>query len=728
MLRKPTMPPDARTAPSATESHWMDQPAAGPWNEFRRVLGRHWRIPVAGALAGVLAGWLAFSLQTPEYQARATIEIQDPADGFLNLKQLSPALDSSGPVTASDIQTQVRILQSSSLIQAALRRLSPAPAGGVSREEEAEGARRRLQVRDDRQARIVEILFDARDPSYAAGFANALAQEYVRQDAANRSRAGREAAEYLDTQLREARIRLRSSDDALQAYAARTGLVFTSERQSLSEEKLRQLQDGLSRAQTEAAEKQSRHEIAEATPVEALPDVLADNSLRDYQAKLTDLRRQKAESSVHFTPEFPKIRQLEAQIATLEAAGARTREAILKRIGTEHQDARRRESLLREIYDRQAQQVRQDAERSVQYNILKREVETHRQIYDGLLQRHREASIAATVRTTGVRIVDPAAPPPRPYKPSLALHLMAGLLGGLSLGAALVILLESGDRTIQLPGDSAAWLSSPELGFVPTTGRENSGRRGGIRVRVVLGAKSGARAAAKSKPEPVELAAWQPGTSRTATSFRAVRTSILFSGGNGACPRILAITSASAAEGKTTVAANLAVALAGIRRRVLLIDADIRKPRLHQVFGLSNAYGLTDLLGGDLGASAEGLKYVVQQTPVPGLAVLTSGPECADATDLLNSGFLPGVLHQALESYDVVLLDTPPVLELPDARIVGRMAEAVVLVIRAGRTTRGAALAVKRQLQADGIQLLGTVLNDLEPGKVRAAYYGSHGR
>ncbi|MBI4874080.1 MAG: polysaccharide biosynthesis tyrosine autokinase [Acidobacteria bacterium] len=711
----------------------------GAFGELQRIGRRYWAVLLLGLLAGALGGWLAALYRTPTYQARATIEIQDPTENLLSLKQLSPALDSNGHITPSDIQTHVRILQSSSLTETVLRKLDAAAASGESRETEGsrplskpawaavEHARRRLQIREDRQARIVEVLFDSSDPNYAADFANTLTREYIRQSLDERWRVSQQAAEHLDKQLKASRERLQKSDDDLQAYARRAGLVYAGERQNLSEERLRQLQDALSKAQTGVAEKQSRYETADVTPVESLPDVLDDATLRDYQVKLTDLNRQRAEAAIHFTAGFPKIKQLDAQIATLEAAREKARAAILKRIRTEYQNARRQESLLAANYERQARLVSQEAEKAVQYNILKREVETNRQIYDALLQRFREASIAASVRTSGVRVVDPASVPPAPYKPNLALHLVAGLLAGFSLGAAFIVVRESGDRTLQQPGDAGAYLTLPELGAVPCIGGgspEALRRNGHEKAPPLLGSAAGCgQVPAILGPDRVELAAWQRRLSPIATSFRAVRTSILFSGKNGYCPRVLVITSASASEGKTTVAANLAVALAGIRRRVLLIDADIRKPRLSQVFGLSPAYGLTDLLTDELATLGKGLGYVVQETSIPGLSVLTAGPESADATDLLSSSLMSEVLRQAGSAFDMVIVDTPPLLELPDARILGRMAEAVVVVIRAGRTTRESALAVKQRLQADGTKVLGTVLNDWDP-RPAATYYG----
>jgi capsular exopolysaccharide synthesis family protein len=500
-------------------------------------------------------------------------------------------------------------------------------------------------------------------------------------------------------------------------------LVFTSEKENLSEQKLRQLQEALSKARADRIQKQSRFETASSVSPETLPEVLDDTALRDYQAKLTDLRRQRAELAMNFTPAFPKLKQTDAQITTLESALEKSRTAIIKRIRTEYEDARRREELMAKDFSEQSRLVSAEAQKVVQYNILKREVDTHRQIYEAMLQRVKEAGIASAMKASNVRVVDSAKPPERPYQPNVPLQTTVGLLAGLSLGAAVLVGHERRDRTLRQPGDVSFHLALPELGAVPSSRHSGASHRksnghNGSRVSplpiIEIASPGSAGSAGKGgiQRECIELAAWQQQLSRVAVAFRAVRTSILFSGQNGRHPRVLVVTSPSAAEGKTTVATNLAVTLAGSQRRVLLIDGDLRRSRLHDLFGLSSDYGLADLLDDGPATCLTGLEYVIQRTAVPGLYVLASGPAPANATDLLDSRSMSELVKQTRKAFDMIVFDTPPVLELPDARILGRVADAVILVVRAGKTTRDAGLAAKRQLQADGSLVLGTILND----------------
>jgi capsular exopolysaccharide synthesis family protein len=235
-----------------------------------------------------------------------------------------------------------------------------------------------------------------------------------------------------------------------------------------------------------------------------------------------------------------------------------------------------------------------------------------------------------------------------------------------------------------------------------------------------------ALSSAKAQPERVELATYVHKGSALAESFRATLTSILFSGHNGNRPRMLVVTSANPGEGKTTVASNLAVAMAEIGQRVLLVDADLRKPRVHDIFGVANTYGLTDLLRNRT-VDGDSLDEAIQEpTAVPGLSVLPSGPPTAAASNLLHSPALPELMKRFKGRFDMVLIDTPPMLQMPDARVAGRLADAVVLVVRADSTTRDAAVAARQRFADDSTRVLGTILNDWNPKKPGSGYSHYH--
>ncbi len=722
------------------------------WHILRRRKGTVILIAFAGALLGVLVTLP----QTPVYQARATLEVQELNQNFLNSRDVTPVSDGgAGYNMLADIQTQIKIIQSETLIGRTVEKLKqkmpagykapegriavwrkalnlPEPATDESGGDMAKAAAAALKVRASGQTRIIEILFDSTDPKQAAEFANLLVNEYIDQNVDARWKMSQRTGDWLSRQLDEMRIKLEKSEEALQNYARQSGLMFTNEKTNVSEDKLRQLQAELGKAQGERVQKQSRWEITKTAPPETLPDVLNDVSLRDYQVKLTDLKRQEAELSQTFKPEYSKVKRIKAQIASLETALARERKAITERIRNENDEALRREKLLAIDYAMQAKLVTQDAEKTVQYNILKRELDTNRQIYDSMLQRVKESSIASAMRASNIRVVDAAQVPRKPYKPSTSMNGGLGLLGGLFLGVAFVVMRERADRTIQDPGDLSYYLQVSELGVIPSdTGRVKRKLAYHSKKRQLAAAAADAETttlmrpgvSGEAQPERVELVTWQHKPSMLAEAFRVVLTSILFTGKNGDRPRVLVLTSASPGEGKSTVVSNLAIALAEIKQRVLVIDADLRKPRQQTIFDIANERGLSNLLE-ERPLKPETLEGVIQETSIPGLFLLPSGPATSAAGNLLYSANLPELLAKFKSEFDMVLIDTPPMLQMPDARVIGRMADAVVLVARAGQTTRDAAVAARSRLVEDETRILGTILNNWDPKMSPGGYYG----
>ena len=344
----------------------------------------------------------------------------------------------------------------------------------------------------------------------------------------------------------------------------------------------------------------------------------------------------------------------------------------------------------------------------VHYNILKREVDTNRQVYEAMLQRVKESSIVSAMKASGIRVIDPAIPPGDPYKPNVSRSALLGLIGGIFLGALFVTLRERSNRNLQQPGDAAFYLNIPELGVIPTAATDSARheRSQGVDDRSTL---------IRPDRDPVELVTWNRKFSLLAEAFRTTLTSLLFSGHNGDQPRVIVLTSANPSEGKTTVTINLAIALAEINRRVLLIDADMRRPRLQNLFDLGAGPGLADLLREKTPGEGVTIDQAVCATAIPGLYVMRSGRSSGVVSNLLHSSRLPELLQQVRSEFDTVVIDTPPALHISDARVIGRLADAVLLIVRAGITTRDAALMVKQRFGEDGTPLLGTILNGWDP-------------
>jgi succinoglycan biosynthesis transport protein ExoP len=721
------VPPTVYTAEFATE------PQAGSVLDYWRAICRHKLLLLSVSAVGLLVGVGITLPQAPVYRATTTLEIQNPKDDVLATKILNPGPDTSPADPTTEIQTQIKILQSKTLIERALNRMKANTgvtatqssdssmwsrifvsfAADASHETVVEKTAKNLKISADGQTRIVEVSFDATDPRVAASFANALTSEFIEQSLQARFQMNRRTSEWLGGQLEELRGKLQQSEDALQAYARQKGLLYTGDKQSVSDEKLRQLQTELLKAQADRVEKQSRFELTQTATPETLPDVLNDNSLRTLETSLTDLRRQEADLRITFKPDYAKTKRLAAEIGSLESAIEQKRAAIVKRIDNELQESQRREQMLAAAYAAQTRLVTDNSEKSVQYDILKHEVDSNRQMYETMLQRVKESNIATALKATNVRVIDPAKAPVHPYKPNLPMNAVGGLLCGLMLGIAGVVVRARTDASVQEPGQASALLGIPELGVIPAA---------------ESGPKKGAALTLFPQPEKhdgtgLELMRPVYQSPAVADSFRAVLASIMFAGANER-PRVLVVTSASPGEGKTTTVTNLAATLANMNQRVLLIDGDIRSPRVHDIFGLDNSVGLTDLLT-QRAVDTTLAGASVRKTSIPNLSVLTSGPAVHAGADLLFSRSMPALVTHYREQFDMVLVDTPPMLTMPDARLMGRMADAVVLIARAGRTSRDAIQAAFRRFVEDHTPVLGIVLNDWDAKSSAYKYYAS---
>ncbi|HMF75056.1 MAG TPA: polysaccharide biosynthesis tyrosine autokinase [Bryobacteraceae bacterium] len=688
------------------------EPEGGGLAEYWRNLRRHKAIWLIFAFSGALAGFLVAVPQTPVYEAHASLEIVGLNDNFMNFREISPVAATGATPEASDIQTQIKILQSESLADRVVSKLRsdqrfltetptrlstwrkvlhlPESSAEQAAVENLIRIAKSLKVRAAGQTRVLELTVDSTNPQLAAGFANTLAAEFIEQNLESRWKSTEKTSDWLSHQLDGMRVRLEHSEDALQAYARQSGLIFTDEKTNVSGEKLRQLQTELSAATGERIARQSRAELAQSSAPEALPDVLDDVGLRETQLKMTDLRSQIADLRAVYTPEFIKIKRLQAELAIRQFAFDRDRTAVLARIRNEYQAAARREGLLSAAYQAQAKEVSGQGERTIQYNILKREADSNRQLYDSMLQQLKQSTIAAAMRASNVRVVDAAKVPDHPYKPDVSQSAGLGLLIGVFLGAVFIVMRDRTDRTIQQPRDSVFYLGLPELGIIPST-------------------------------------KFDGGRSAIAESFRSTLLSILFATNDKARPKVLVLASAGSGDGKSMIVSNLAIAMAEVEQRVLVIDADMRRPRQHEIFSMSNERGLSSILREKVALNGDqSLGGLIRESEIAGLFVLTSGPETSSATSLLYGAHMRALLKYARGQFDAILIDTPPMLQIPDARVVARMADAALIVIRAGKTTRDAALAARQRFNEDGTTILGTIFNDWNPKLSPNGYYGYH--
>ncbi|MEZ5353290.1 MAG: polysaccharide biosynthesis tyrosine autokinase [Bryobacteraceae bacterium] len=523
------------------------------------------------------------------------------------------------------------------------------------------------------------------------------------------------------------RGKLEQSEAQLQNYSRGAGLVITDEngRDNVAEEKLRQMQTEYGRAEAERVAKQSIYEVATSAAADTVPQVIDDGRLSQYQTRITELKRELAEKSAALTPAHPQVIRLNAQIGEMETTLRRERANIIARIKNDYDAALRRERMLEDSYRKQMQAVSDNSTKSIYYGLLKREVETNRRLYDELLQKMKELSIGQALPTSNIRVLDPADVPYEPYKPQHSRNMFLGLAVGLMLGSLFVFTSDHVNRSLKAPGEASYYLKVPELGVIPSSASVAPAKLPKIESdNGLMPMQEGANGSWAAGQDSVELITWQDRPSVVAESYRSTLASILASRGPKDRPRVILVTSVDRGEGKSTTVSNLGIALAEINQRVLLLDADLRKPHLHKIFNLPNAWGLSNLLRERISLKDSPIEALVKPTDIENLYLLPSGPGTVSIANLLYSNRMADLLERLRSEFDTVIIDTPPMLYLSDARVLGRLAEGAILVLRAGKTTRDAAMLAKQRLVDDGIHILGTVLNGWNPkDKNRYGYY-----
>ncbi len=714
----------------------VNRPRAEASVNYSALLRRH-RNAVAAIVGGTLLLSVLYTLVAPKvYKSEVILEVMGINQDFMNSKEVDPT---SNQVTGDQyIETQTKLLKSPPVVNKTAQVLgSRVPAAvasgqgifGTVREwvgepaaaTPAEGEAVILKMLDDARVKVdgtsdlISLTVLGPEPQLTADTANTLTRQFIDQAEEARGTSAEDTNKFLAAQLTDARKKLQDSENDLQNYARQTGIVIPSESQeSVAADKLRDINNDLAKVEADEAESQANVEVSHDNASETMPQVLDDPTLRDNRARLADLRRQLSDLSVTLTPANYKIQQLQAQIADLEQQSAHQRANIIKRLGVTNSATARRKQLLNQAYNQQLSVVSDQSVKEVHYNILKKELDANREIYQSMLQRVKEASIVAALRSSDVRVVSPGLVPTSAYRPSFPLNLSLGLLLGLTFSTCYILLRERNDASLRSPGQSVKHLNVPELAVIPSARIGNSER-----IPLTLRNLSGVTALAESKNGSTggnsaqvdkDMVQWCQDETMMADAYRSAITSILLSRVNGVSPRVILVTSPRPKAGKTTTVANLGISLAEIGRRVLLIDGDLRRPRLGKLFGLQFATGLSDALI-DGGTGAITLDSVIRTSPVPGLSVLPGGSEPANISKLLHSTYLDSLIETARSEYDFVLIDSPPMMGMADARLLSRNADGVILISRAGETSPEQLGEARERLADDGTPVIGTILN-----------------
>jgi capsular exopolysaccharide synthesis family protein len=562
-----------------------------------------------------------------------------------------------------------------------------------------------LSVQPVGQSSVVRIIYAGASAGWAQRISIGVAEQFEKMTLDMRFSASTYARDFLDERLRELKLKLEASEKQLIQYAQKEGIVDVDNRQPQILAEIQDVQTAYANAVTARLLSEETWRQAQADGGSSLPQVMGDSLVQSARARLAQLRASYQDRLTILKPAYPEMIALQSQIDATQKDMRAQIGLIKDSINSQHQAAVANEKALGDELGRLKASALELRGRSVDYTILSREVDTNRSLYDGILQQFRELGVASDAQSNNVSVLDRALLPGEPDSPSLSNNLMIALVFGLAIAAGVIGLIEILDDTFKTIEDMEARLGLPVLGVIPMY-RDPDKQRSAISEIV---------------DDP---------TSPLAESFRSLRTAIQFSTSDGP-PRSLLITSSRPGEGKSTTAISVAINFGQLGMRVLLIDGDLRNPSLHRLLDMDNSVGLSNYLSGFmtstpprslLGDSPSGL---IKRTPMPGVAVMTSGPPPPNPAELLAGQKLGVLLETSDEFFDIVIIDGPPIMGLADAPILGSAADGAMLVVEGARTRRGVVRDALKRLHFARARVVGGVLNKYHPKHSTGAYgYG----
>jgi polysaccharide biosynthesis transport protein len=545
-----------------------------------------------------------------------------------------------------------------------------------------------------------------------------FADTYVEQNFKTRFESTMQASDWLSKQLVDLQMKVETSQEALVKYQKKHEILGIDEKQNIITAKLDELNKELTSAESARMERESIYRLVQSGDQDtaAAAATSADSGsgsasatsslLQKLREQEADLKIQVAQLSTQFGPSYPKVAQLNSQLKEVDTQIQIEIKKVASRVRGDFMASQQRENMLRAALEKQKQEANQLNESAIEYSQLKRDVETYRTLYEGLMEKLKEAGVTAGLRSNNIRTVDRARVPTAPAEPNIPRNLAFALALGLTTGIGLAFLLEGIDNTVRTPEQAQAISALPSLGMIP------------------LGSKSGIQSTRQrlsvtsSSKEAVELVTQSHPQSQMAESYRALRTSLLLTS-LGAPPKVILVTSALPQEGKTTTSINCAIVLAQKGSRVLLMDADLRRPSIHKTLGMGPRTGLSNVLTG----SATLSQAVVRSGILPTLFVLPAGTPPPNPAELLASTNMKDVLAELREQYDHIVVDTPPTLSVTDAVVTSTRADAVVLVIRSGQTTKQALRRARDILMQVNARVSGVLLNAVDLRSPDYYYY-----
>jgi len=679
---------------------------------FRRNI---WLIAAIVAIVVAIAVVVTM-LQTPKYTASSTVEINEQAEAVLG-DELEADNDSVAYYNIDlFLNTQLEILRSRALAERVVRRLnlasserfftamqSPGMTESASEQERVNAAismtRGNLDVELPQDTRVASLSFTSTDPELSAQIANAYAAEFIQSNLQRKFDSSAYARSFVAEQLEETRVRLEASERELNAYARQAGLIRTRDPNnedasvagSVTASSLMQLNQAANAAQAARIEAEARWNAERAQPLFASQTVLANLAVQNLLTRRADTQSKLESARERYLEDHPSVRTLEAELGAIETSLNRAANDARNSVRANYQSAAAAERRLQGQVRTLQGETLAEQDRSVRYNTLAREADTNRQIYEGLLQRFRELNASSGITASNIAVVDGAQVPQQPSSPSFRRNVAIAFILGLGFAFGLVFLRDQLDDRLRVPEDIENKVGLPLLGVIPRSAE-------------------GEPAAELADPKSI-----------LAESYSALRTSLLYSTREG-LPGILLVTSAQASEGKTTTSYAISRGFSRVGKRVLLVDADLRRPSIHKVLGVENKNGLSSLL---VGQSTP--HDAIINTEHDGLNVLPAGPIPPSPAELLSSPRMAALLEQFERDYDLVVIDSAPILGLADSTELAALADGVVVVIESGRGRAGQFRNALRRLRGSNPIILGTVLTKFDPKAAGNSYYSYYG-
>ena len=725
-------------APSSPQS-FQDPPPEQEvhLSEYWSVIVKRRRLIAICIGVALLLGTLASLISPATYRAVTTLDVEKEKSSPLDISSAPQAYVAYDP---EFLPTQTKLMKSREVAQRVVTRLNlvqnqdfnptrkswfGAPEKPVDAVGQlSAGIQQQVDVAPIRGTNLVELSYVAKSPKLAADIANAVADSYIDWNLESKFEVVSQATQFLTGQIEQLKSEIDQKERQLQAYGRQKDIVSTDPQSNVTTQRLESLNKDYADAVADRVAKEAKyHEVQTARP-DSIADTLSNgfvSQLRNDQAKM---EREYAEKLNLFKPEWPAMQQMKAQIdkgrqhlqSVVQETVAKARDVARN----DYLTAVRREESLKSVMQGQKSEAMVLNTDAVEYNNLKVEVETKRTLLDTLLKRNAETQVTSRLRgerLSNVRVVDRALPPGSRFRPSYKLNGVLALFLGTAFGIAFAFLLEYLDRSLRTPEQVERILKLPSLGVIPSSRSESrtpyGTKRSRRRNRVMPG----------EEDQAIELLPHNQPRSTIAEAYRAFRTSLLLSRAGGV--KTIAVTSTAPGEGKTTTALNLAVVLAQLGKRVLLVAADLHKARMHEVLRISNRVGLVSILAENAAPS----DVMVKITNIPTLFVVASGPHSPNPSALLASATMAKLMQFAATNFDYVIIDTPPVGPVADALVIGSQCDGVVLVVKGGGTPRDQVARTRNKLQRANVSILGVLINNLaEDAYGYGKYYSYYGK